>query len=184
MRASHRAWRRLPAVFLLAWALAAATGCTSAYRQSVGGETAQVFNRVYLTDFNTAWQAVLDALKSSRLDVSNREGGFIQTRWTENTAEKNFTDSFGGADSYLKAQFRVRVTVAKGFYNGHPSVKVTVQKEQLIQRDVLEGWRPIETDMIDENTLLYRIGRIIYIRMKLARLEEEKTKKAIENSGF
>jgi hypothetical protein len=169
---------------VLLLALVTASGCVSAYRQTVGGETAQVFTKIYLTDFNTAWQSVLDSLKASRLDVSNREGGFIQTKWTENTAEKNFVDSFGGADAYLKAQYRFRVNVAKGFYNGRPSVKVTVQKEQLIQRDVLEGWRPIETDAVDENTLLYRIGRIIFIRMKLAQLEEEKTKKAIESSGF
>jgi hypothetical protein len=74
--------------------------------------------------------------------------------------------------------------VAKGFYNGHPSVKVTVLKEQVVQRDVLEGWKPTETEPTEERTLLYRIGRLIYMRMKVARLEEEKTKKAIESSGF
>jgi hypothetical protein len=164
--------------------LSTAPACVSAYKQSVGSDTAQVFARIYLTDFNTAWQSVLDSLKHSRLDVSNREGGFVQTKWTDNTAEKNFTESFGSSDSFLKAQYRFRVTVAKGFYNGQPSVKVTVQKEQLVQRDVLEGWRPIESDTVDENTLLYRIGRIIFVRMKIAYLEEEKTKKAIEGSGF
>ena len=161
----------------------ALSGCTTAYKQSVGGDTARVFSRIYLTDFNTAWQSVLESMKSLRLDVTNREGGFIQTRWTENTAEKNFIDSFGAAESYLKAQFRFRVNVARGFYNGKPSIKVTVQREQLVQRDVLEGWRPVETDEVEERTLLYRIGRIIVIRTKLARLEEIKTKKALGESG-
>ena len=162
-----------------------ASSCASAYRQTVAGNgLQQVFAKTFVTDFNTAWQACLDSLKSIRLDISNREGGFIQTRWTENTAEKNFTDSFGGADAYLKAQYRVRVNVSKGFYNGTPTVKVSVQREQLIQRDVLEGWRPIETDSIEENTLLYRIGRIIYIKMKIAKIEEEKTRREIEKSGF
>jgi hypothetical protein len=178
---------RLQAVFslaALAWVSVASTACVTAYKQSVGSDTSQVFQRIYLTDFNTAWQAVLDSIKNSRLDVSNREGGFIQTKWTDNTSEKNFVDSFGEQDSYLKAQYRFRINVAKGFYNGQPSVKVSVQKEQLVQRDVLEGWRPTETDTVDEQTLLYRIGRIIFIRMKMAYLEEKKTEKAIENSGF
>lgn len=175
---------RFIAVLLAIGSLSLLSGCASAYRQTVGGELTQTYTRVYLTDFNTAWQSVLDSLKSSRLDVSNREGGFIQTKWTENTAEKNFVDSFGNADSYLKAQYRFRVSVAKGFYNGSPSVKVVVQKEQLVQRDVLEGWRPIESDTIDENTLLYRIGRLIWIRMRLAQIEEEKTKRAMEGAGF
>lgn len=181
-----RARRRLAALALAA-TLALATGsaaCVTAYKQSVGDDTTQVYQRIYLTDFNTAWQAVLDALKNARLDVSNREGGFVQSKWTDNTSEKNFVDSFGGQDSFLKSQYRFRINVAKGFYNGQPSVKVSVQKDQLVQRDVLEGWRPIETDTVDENTLLYRIGRLIFIKMKMAYLEEEKTKKAIESSGF
>lgn len=154
-----------------------------AYRQSVGGDLNQVFTKIYYTDFNTAWQAALDALKSSRLDISNREGGFIQTRWADNTSEKNFTDSFVGGDVYLKAQYRFRVTVAPGFHVGRSSIKVTVQKEQMVQRDVLEGWKPIETDSAEENTLLYRIGRLIFMRMKIAAMEEEKTQRALESEG-
>ncbi len=158
--------------------------CMSAYRKTVGGNINQVFTRLYFTEFNTAWQAVLDSLKSSRLDVSNREGGFLQTRWTDNTQEKNFTDSFGSADTYLSAKYRFRITVAKGFFNGVSAIKVSVQKDQVVQRDVLEGWKPVESDSIEENTLLYRMGRLIFIKMRLAQLEEEKTKKAIEETTF
>jgi len=53
-----------------------------------------------------------------------------------------------------------------------------------VQRDVLDGWRPVVTDGVDENTTLYRIGRLIYIRMKIAKLEEDKAKKELEQSGF
>jgi hypothetical protein len=159
-------------------------GCVSAYKESVGGETEQVFTRIYLTDFNTAWQGVLEAMKHNRLDISNREAGYVQTKWTDNTEEKNLADSVGDAPSYLKAQYRFRVNVAKGFYNGKPSVKVTVQREQLVERDVLEGWRPLETDSIEENTLLYRIGRICFMRMKLAKLEEQKTQEQIQDTKF
>ncbi len=160
------------------------SACMSAYRKSVGADLTEEHSKIYLTDFNTAWQAVLDSLSSARLDVTNREGGLIQTRWTDNTAEKNFVDSFGGAASFLKAQYRFRVTVAKGFYNGQPSVKVVVAKEQMIQRDVLEGWRAVESDTVDEKTLIYRIGRLIHIRMMLAREEEERSKRALESVDF
>jgi hypothetical protein len=156
----------------------------SAYRKSVGGDTELVYNRTYLTDINTAWQGVLEALKASPIDISNREAGYIQTKWIDNTDQRNFTDSFGGADFVLKAQYRFRVNVSKTFYNGEPGSKITVQKEQLAQYDVLEGWQRKESDSTDENTLLYRIGRIIYMRMKMAKLEELKVKNAIEQSGL
>jgi hypothetical protein len=175
------------AVILSACLLAVAlvtSSCVSAYKESIGGETEQTFSRVYYTDFNTSWQSVLEALKHSRLDVSNREGGFVQTKWTDNTDDRNFIDSFGDSDAYLKAQYRFKVTVAKTFFNGKPAIKVTVQRDQLVQRDVLEGWQPIETDSTEENTLLYRVGRLIMIKMKLARIEEEKTRKALESTNF
>ena len=160
------------------------SACVSAYKETVGGETEQVYSRIYFSDFNTSWQSVLDALKHNRLDVSNREGGFIQTKWTENTEDLNFVESFGGADAYLKAQYRFRITVAKSFFNGKPTIKIAVQRDQLVQRDVLEGWQPMETDGVEENTLLYRIGRLILIKMKLAKIEEDKTRKALENTTF
>lgn len=156
----------------------------TAYKESVGADTQEVFNRVFLTDFNMAWVAAQEAMKSMRIEESKVEAGFIRTQWADNTAEKNFIDSFGASETHLKAQYRFRVTVGKGFYNGKPSVKVTVQKDQLVQHDVLEGWKPAPTDSIDENTLLYRINRLITIRTKISRLEEEKVKNAVESTSF
>lgn len=173
--------RRILAATLILLAL---PSCMSAYRKSVGADSVQVFSRTYFTDINTAWQSCLEALKASPLDISNRESGYIQTKWTDNTEQKNMIDSFGDADLLQKAQYRFRVTVGKTFYNGQPAVKITVQKEQLIERDVLEGWTPVETDSIEENTLLYRIGRVIYMRMKIAQLEEQKEKQQIQDSQF
>ncbi len=160
------------------------TSCVTAYIESVGGDTSQAFSRIYLTDFNTAWQCVLESLKNSRLDVLNFEGGYVQTKWIDNTAEKNFSDSFGTADTYLKAQYRFKVTLTKSFTQEQHTIKATVEKEQLAQRDVLEGWKPIETDSIGETTLLYRLGRLIYIKTKLSHIEDEKTKKEIEKIDF
>ncbi len=170
--------------FVIAGALVPGSGCVTAYQETVGADSARSFSKIYLTDFNLAWQAILESLKQHAMDVSNRDSGFIQTKWTDNTAEKNLIDSFGSADSFLKAQIRYKVATSKGFYNGKSSVKVTIQKEQMIQRDVLEGWKPVQTDSIEEATLLYRIGRIITMKMKIARLEERKTKQEIEGSGF
>lgn len=160
------------------------SSCVSAYHKGVGGDTEKTFEQIYRTDFNTAWQAVIESLKSVRLETVNREGGFIQTRWTENTEAKNFIEPFFGSDSYLKAQYRFKVTVGKGFYNGQEAVKVAVEKEQMILRDVLDGWKPIVSDGVDENTLQYRIGRLVYIQMKIAKLEKEATERALKDLSF
>lgn len=155
-----------------------------AYRKSVVGTTPKVYERIYLTDFSTAWAAVKESLKSTRIDVDNREGGMIQTRWTDNTADRNFVDTFGSADVYLKAQYRFKITVAAGAYNGRPSVRVTVQRDQLVKKDALEGWKPVDSDSVEETTLLYRISRLVYMRMKLAQSEEERKKRELEETKF
>lgn len=167
---------------LLSLLLLLLSSCMSAYRKMIGGDTDHQFGRIYITDYNTAWQSTLEALKHSQIDVSNREGGYIQTRWVDNTAEKNFTDSFGSTDEYLKAQYRFRVYLSKGYYQSKPSVKVGVQKEQMVQRDVLEGWHFLETDSIDESTLLYRIGRMIFVKMKIATLNEQKANQELQDN--
>ncbi len=165
---------------LLGAALLLSSGCMSAYVKTVGGDIDQSFSRIFVTDPDIAWEAALDALKSYRLDVSNRESGSIQTRWTDNTVERNSVESPDGTRMYLKTQFRYRVEVVDGFFNGVHAVRVVVRKEQLVQRDALEEFRPTTSDSIQENTLLYRIGRIIWIKMKVAQVEKRKRDKALE----
>lgn len=159
-------------------------GCMSAYKKALGRQPTSVNSEVYLTDFNIAWQATLDALKSRRLDVTNRETGFIQTKWEENTDQRQFIDSFGGAETFLKSQARYRVSVAPGFHDGRESVKIGIQKDQLVKRDVLEGWVPVETDSVEENTILYRIGRLIYLKTRLAEIEKQRIQEETENLEF
>jgi hypothetical protein len=166
---------------LLVFLLMSLAGCMTAYRRSVGATLDQTFSKVFLSDSTTVWQAMLEALKSYRLDVSDREAGFVQTRWTDNTSERNLVDSFGGSQIYLKAQFRFRINMDEGYFAGVKSIKLTVQREQMVQQDVLEGWRPVETDGIEERTLLYRLERLVTIRTRLAQIEKEKIEKQIES---
>lgn len=160
-----------------------ASGCMSAYLKSVGGDTDQLFSRVFLTDYNIAWDQSVEALKSSPMDMVNRENGMLQTKWIDNTAERNLLDSVGSVSNYTKAQYRFRVTVAKGSVDGKNSVRISVQKEQQIQRDVLEGWRNQETDGIQEQSLLYRVGKLIEFRLRLDRIENLKIKKELQSGS-
>jgi hypothetical protein len=155
----------------------------SAYKKSVGGDTDQVFAKIFLADYNMAWEASVDALKASPMEVVNRENGTIQTKWIDNTAERNLIDSAGSVSPYTKAQYRFRVSLAKGNLNGRNSVRMSIQKEQQIQRDVLEGWRNQETDGIQENSLLYRVGKLIEFKVKNEKIENQKIKKQLNSNN-
>ena len=164
----------------IAGGLLSSVSCSSAYRKMVGADSDHVFSKVFVADYGIGWEAVIDALKASPIETLNRENGIIQTKWIDNTAERNMLDANGGVIPYVKAQFRFRVTLAKGFYEGRPSVRVSVQKEQQYQRDVLEGWRNLETDGIQENSMLYRIGKLIEFKSRILKIENEQLKKQLD----
>lgn len=145
-----------------------------------GSEVDHIFSRVFIVDYNTAWQATLEALKRFDKTVQNRQGGLLETSWQDNTSEKNFIDSFGSDVTYLNARYRLKVSLAPGNYHGKASVKVSILKDQMIQRDMLEGWRQVVSDSIEENTFLYRIGRIIYLKLKLKQMEDQKMQQVID----
>lgn len=155
-------------------------GCGGPLFYQPGHEINHIYSRGFYTDYNTAWQASLEALKRFEKTIQNRQGGIIQTAWIDNTAEKNFIESFGGDATYVKAKYRLNLSVAQGSYNGRPYVKVSILKEQAIQRDLLEGWKPVSSDAIEENTFLYRIGRIILMKLKLKQIEEQKMQQILE----
>lgn len=170
---------RLAALFI-SIGLLGFCGCGGPIFHQPGSDVDRIYSRIFLTDYRTAWQACLEALKSSEKTVQNSQAGMVQTAWRDNTAEKNFIDSFGGDVTYLRARYRFYVSVAPGNYSGKPSVKVSIRKDQMVQRDVLEGWKPVLTDSIEENTFLYRVGRIIYIKLKLEEIERKKVQQTLK----
>jgi hypothetical protein len=182
MRSSRKNTILLTTGLLCLGALAGPMGCMTAYKRSIGANTQKTYQRVFLTDENIAWQAALDSLKSVRLDVSNREAGFLQSRWIDNTRAKNFADSDGSTAPYMKAQYRVKVSIAPGVYGGRKAVRVSVQREQVAIRDALDDYRHLESDSIEENTLLYRIGRVIALKTRLAQLEQARIQEEIRQA--
>lgn len=157
--------------------------CMSAYKKSVGGDIENVHTKIFISEYTIAWESAVDALKTSPMEIVNRENGTLQTKWIDNTAERNLIDSTGSVSPYTKAQYRFRVSLAKGFFEGKPSVRTSVQKEQQIQRDVLEGWRNEESDGKQENSLLYRIGKLIEFRSRLQNIENQRLKKQLQKAN-
>ncbi len=150
-------------------------GCASAYEKSVGGNPSREYSRIFFSDRNTVTKAVNEALRSFVKDeATNPAMGIYVTKYKDNTALRNSLDSVGGGDAYIEAKYRLRLSLAEGKFNGLASVRVSVLKEQLVLRDVLEGARPLETDGVDEQTLLYRIGRLIAMEQRRDRMLESK----------
>lgn len=141
----------------------------------------EIPTQTYNADFTQTWKAVVDVMRRFSTSENNPEAGIIKTKWADNTVEVNFADSFGSTDRIKSARFKLIVNVSKGFQLGREVTQVSIQKKQLVEQDFLQGFREIPTDMIEEKTLLYRIGRLIEIEKKLEQIDQARQQEQIES---
>lgn len=139
-------------------------------------EEFEIPSQVFRYNYNQTWLAVLQVMKTEDIEIQNQEAGVVKTRWTDNTMELNFADSFGSSDSIKAAKYKVIVNVVKGFRGTKEVTKVTVYRRQMIEQDFLQGWKIIPSDGIMEKVILYRIERELDIRGKIKSIEDEKAK--------
>ncbi len=156
-------------------------GCASYEKFRQVTEELEMPSKIYRSDFIQTWQAVIEVMKKYDIAQQNQEAGYIKTRWMDNTMEVNFTDSFGSSDAVKAARFKLVVNVVKGFRSSSEVAKVTIYKRQLVEQDFLQGWKEIPTDGIMEQTLLYRIGRLIDNDNKLKEIDKAREKEQLEN---
>lgn len=158
--------------FLYLTLIVALTSCASYEQFRKITEEFEIPARVYEADFATTWSAVIQIMNNYEIEQKNQEAGYIKTRWIDNTLEVNFADSFGGQDAVKAAKFKIMINVTKGYKSNKEVSKVTVYKRQLIEQDFLQGWKEINSDGIKEQTILYRIGRLIDIESKLREIQK------------
>lgn len=144
-------------------------------------EELQIPTKIFKSDFNQTWAAVLQVMKRFDISYSNQEAGKIKTRWMDNTLQVNFNDSFGSNDKVKAAEFQLMVNVAEGYSYGRKVTKVTIYKRQRVENDFLQGWKEVSTDGIQEKTLLYRIGVKIDNDNKLQEIDKAKEKEQLED---
>ncbi len=157
-------------------AMLSLSGCASYEQFRYVTEEFEIPNKVFVADYAQTWQAVLQIMAKYDLELKNQEAGVVKTRWIDNTLEVNFSDSFGGSDSVKAARFKLIINVVKGFRGNREVSKVTVFKRQLKEQDFLQGWKVVPTDGILEQSILYRVERLLAIDKRLKKIEQEKAK--------
>ena len=157
------------------------SSCSSYKQFQYLSEDFEIPTKVFKADFNQAWQSVLQVMHKYDLSYQSQEVGIIKTRWIDNTLELNFADSFGSRDAVKAAKFKIVINIVKGFRGQQEVAKITVFRRQMVESDFLQGWKVIPSDGIMEQTVLYRIGRVLAIDIKLKEIEKIKAKEAEDN---
>jgi len=158
------------------------TRCASYNQFKSVTEDYEIPSQVYKANYETTWSAIkiiIDTYNYS-LELSNRISGLWKTRWSDNTLEMNFSNSLDRRFGIKAAKFKLIINVVKGYRTDREVTKVFISKRQLIQKDLLQGWKVVQSDQILEKTILYRISRILLIDKKLEELESKKAKEVEE----
>lgn len=168
-------------LFFVFLAASLATSCASYENFRKITEELELPSQMYKADFNQTWQAVIQVMKRFDIAYQSAEAGKLKTRWMDNTLQVNFTDAFGSADAVKAAEFKLSIIVAEGYSYGRKVTKVTIFKRQRVENDFLQGWKELQTDGIQEKTLLYRIGRLIENDNKLKEIDKAREEELLES---
>ncbi len=160
-------------------AIAILSSCASYEKFKYITEEMEIPSQIYSADFNQTWQAVLQISKNFDIEMQNQEAGVLKTRWMDNTNSLNFSESFGQNMNIKAAKYKLIINVVKGFKGPREVTKVTIYKKQLIEQDFLQGWKEKFTDGILERTLLYRLGRKIWIDNRLKEIDKAREKEQL-----
>ena len=157
-------------------------GCTSYDHFKNVSRDYELPSQVFRANYEMTWSAIKNIIDTYNysLEVSNRASGLWKTRWIDNTLEMNFSNSLNRGSGYKTAKFKLIINVVKGYRTEREVTKVFISKRQLVQKDLLQGWKVIPSDQIIEKTLLYRLKRILLIEKKLEELEKRKSKEVEE----
>ena len=161
--------------------IACSISCASYEKFKQVTEEMEIPSKVFRSNYNQTWQAVIQLMKKYDIAQQNQESGYIKTRWMDNTLQVNFTDSFGSNDKVKAAKFKLINNVSKGFSYGLEVSKVTIYKRQLIEQDFLQGWKEVTTDGIQEKVLLYRVSTLIDNDNKLKAIDKQREQEQLQN---
>lgn len=149
------------------WISLLAAGCSS----SSEVEVPRAFEREYAANFDETWRAVQQSIISYPLKINNMELGQVQT-----TAIRGNTQFKPPHEAKVKSgghRYNLSINVLKV----SPGVtRVSILKDVAVYRDFVSRPETRGSDGLEENTILYRIGRELEIEKIL--IKDSKKKEA------
>lgn len=158
------------------------SSCASYERFRQVTEEYEFPSQVYNATYDKTWLAMISVMKKFDIILRSQESGTIKTRWMDNTKSYNFANVLGSKRNARSAQFQLQINVVKGFRGGREVARVTLHKRQLLEQDVLQGFKEIPSDGIMEKIILYRIERLLKIEDKLDEIQRMREREQLE--GF
>lgn len=131
---------------------------------------------VFSAPYNIVWQAVLLSMKNYPFRAQNREGGQIETKLIKGY---NIWQPPKGAIRNLRnREYLIKIFLERGFGDlKEEAIRVRVLKEEYINKDFVQQAIPIPTNGLEEEIILYRISREIFLQKEKERFFKKRNER-------
>lgn len=152
------------------------SGCSTASSQlSKRLKTGEPVSRVYYAKYEDVEGAIKQAMIRYPQRIDNTEAGIFETDFVKGDARFKSPVS---TETYSPGyRYRILIRLVRGKNDDKPAVKVLVTKQIEVAGDFFSDPEARQSDGLEENVILYRIGREIVLSRAVAKATERESKK-------
>ncbi len=117
-------------------------------------------SKVFIDSYEKVWRAVQLSLRKYPVRTNSMESGILETDFVK--GDKLFSDP-NDPKNKMGLRYKITVRAVKGKIDGKSAIRITVVKNAEGQPDFFSGYQPVNTNGLEEQTVMYRIGRFLEI---------------------
>jgi hypothetical protein len=123
--------------------------------------------KVFVANYDEVWRSVQLALRKYPVHLNNIESGLLETDYIK--GDKLFAEPVEDKTKF-GMRYKLTIRAVKGKFNDKSAIKIICTKVSEIQRDFFTGYQPIPSNGLEENLVLYRIGRYLEMDHMLSKI--------------
>lgn len=150
-------------------------GCASATEKLAAREGDGPYSRVFYANYEDVEVALKQAMIRYPQKIDNTEAGIFETDYIKGDAR--FKSPIKPATFTPGYRYRILVRLVRGRTDEKPAIKVQITKKPEIVRDFFSDANPVNSDGLEEQVILYRIGRELQLARAIAKSSEKANKK-------
>ena len=120
-------------------------------------EEYKTYEAVFPSPYSMVWQSIQIVVKDYPIKKSQSESGLVITKPIKGYSI--WTPPPGSIKNKRNRHYTLKILLHKGIIDDKPAVKVQVVKEEFIHKDFIEEAVPVSSNGLEEEVILYRIGR-------------------------
>jgi hypothetical protein len=151
------------------------SGCVGTPQQLETRETDGPYSRVFYANYEDVEIALKQSMIRYPQKVDNTDAGIFETDYIK--GEARFKPPHKPTMFSPGYRYRLLVRLVRGRTEDRPAIKVQITKRPEVVRDFFSDAAPATSDGLEEQVILYRIGRELQLARAIARANEKANKK-------